>query len=127
MKKLIFLLVVLFSANVAVAQCCKMKTECKKDSYVLSDGLIEATLYHENGKVAQTGFYTEENKLEGEWISYDLKGNKTAVAHYDNGEKVGTWMFYQGSTQKEVTYADSRISEVNTWERTDIRVVSNRP
>lgn len=127
MKKLILLLVVLFSTNIAVAQCCKMKTECKKDSYVLNDGLIEATLYHENGAVAQTGFYTEDNKLQGEWISYDIKGNRTAVAQYDNGEKVGTWMFYQGTTQKEVIYTDSKISEVNTSERTNTQVVSNRP
>ena len=131
MKKLILVLVVLFSANVMVAQNCKMKTSCKtktvckKDSYVLSNGLIEATLFHKNGAVAQTGFYTEENKLQGEWISYDINGNKTAIANYDNGEKVGTWTFYQGSSKKEVTYLDSRISNVNTWEKTDTRVVIN--
>lgn len=137
MKKLILVLVVLFSANVMVAQNCKMKascktkttcktkTVCKKDSYVLNNGLIEATLFHKNGVVAQTGFYTEDNKLQGEWVSYDVEGNKTAIANYDKGEKVGTWTFYQGATQKEVTYKDSRISNVNTWEKTDTRVVTN--
>lgn len=121
------MLVVLFSANIMVAQCCKTKTDGKKDSYILNKGLIEATLYHENGEIAQKGFYTEDNKLQGEWISYDVKGNQTAVAQYDNGSKVGTWTFYQGNTQKEVTYTDSRISKVNTWERTDTKVVSNQP
>ncbi len=33
-------------------------------------------LYHDNGQVAQTGFYTLDNKLEGEWISYDAVGKK---------------------------------------------------
>ena len=131
MKKLILVLVVLFSANVMVAQSCKMKTSCKtktvckKDSYVLNNGLIEATLFHKNGAVAQTGFYTEDNKLQGEWISYDIKGNKTAIANYNKGDKVGTWTFYQGAIQKEVIYIDSRISKVNTWEKTDTRMVTN--
>jgi antitoxin component YwqK of YwqJK toxin-antitoxin module len=131
MKKLIVVLIVLLSANVMVAQSCKMKascktkTLCKKDSYILSNGLIEATLFHKNGAVAQTGFYTEDNKLQGEWVSYDIKGNKTAIANYDNGKKVGIWTFYQGNIQKEVTYMDSRISNVNTWEKTDTRMVTN--
>jgi len=131
MKKFILVLTILFSANIAVAQCCKMKapcktkTVCKNDTYVLSNGLVEATLFHKNGAVAQTGFYTEENKLQGEWISYDEQGNKTAVANYKNGEKVGTWTFYQGSIQKEVTYVNSRISNVNTWKKTDTRMVTN--
>ena len=55
---------------------------------------LYVSLYHENGAVAQKGFYTDDNKLRGEWVSYDLKGNKTALAHYDNGEKVGTWEYY---------------------------------
>jgi len=131
MKRLILVLVVLFSANVMVAQSCKMKascktkTVCKKDTYVLNNGLIEATLFHKNGVVAQTGFYTEDNKLQGEWISFDIKGNKTAIANYNNGDKVGTWTFYQGAIQKEVIYMDSRISKVNTWEKTETRMVTN--
>ena len=137
MKRLILVFAVLFSANIAVAQSCKSKTtctskttcktktDCKKDAYVLNNGLVEATLFHKNGAVAQTGFYTRENKLQGEWVSYDMHGNKTAIANYSNGEKVGTWVFYQGDIKKEVTYKDSRISNVNTWEKTDTRVVTN--
>ena len=125
MKNIIALLVICLTANVAMAQSCK-KTCSKesKDKYVLVDNLIEATLYHDNGAVAQTGFYTEDNKLQGEWISYDVSGNKTAVAYYDSGNKVGTWKFYQGETMKEVTYANSKIAKVNTWEAKDTRVVS---
>ncbi len=124
MKKIALLVVMAFAVNVAMAQDCK-KTCLKKDTYVQNGDLIEATLYHDNGVVAQTGFYTLENKLQGEWISYDVDGNKTAVANYDNGNKVGTWKFYQGETIKEVSYEDSRIAEVKTWEVTSTKVVVN--
>lgn len=124
MKNFLSLLVVCLVANVAVAQCSKTCSKDAKDKYVLVDGLIEATLYHENGTISQKGFYTKENKLQGEWISYDAQGNKTAVAQYDNGNKVGTWKFYQGETLKEVTYTNSKIAKVSTWEAKDTRVVS---
>ncbi|HIB47132.1 MAG TPA: nicotinic acid mononucleotide adenyltransferase [Flavobacteriaceae bacterium] len=125
MKKIITILVIGLVANVAMAQTCK-KTCSKevKDKYVLVDNLIEATLYHDNGAIAQTGHYTKDNQLQGEWVSYDANGKKLAVAQYENGAKVGTWKFYQGDTMKEVTYADSKIAKVSTWEAKDTRVVS---
>jgi len=71
MKKLILVLVVLFSANVTVAQCCKTKTVCKKDSYVLNDGLIEAAVaYYGNGEKGRdldflSREYTKRSNLYG--------------------------------------------------------------
>ena len=124
MKKFVLILVALFIGNIAAAQECK-KVCHKKDQFVLNGNLVEATLYHDNGAVAQTGYYTKENKLQGEWISYDANGNKTAVANYKEGEKVGTWLFYQGETIKEVSYEESSITAVKTWQVTDTRVVSN--
>jgi antitoxin component YwqK of YwqJK toxin-antitoxin module len=124
MKRMIALLVIVIAANTTFAQECK-KT-CKKNAYELADGLIKATLYHDNGAIAQTGYYTEDNKLQGEWMSFDAEGNKTAVAQYDHGKKVGTWLFYQGETMKEVTYADSRVAEVKTWKIKESRIVSYR-
>lgn len=124
MKKIVLLLLVIFSTNAVIAQSCKKSC---KDKFVINNGLIEATLYHDNGTVAQTGFYTKENKLQGEWTSYDAQGNKTAVAYYDNGAKTGSWKFYQGNTLREVSYSDSKIAEVKTWKMTNSRVVSNNP
>lgn len=115
-----FLAVVLFS-SIAVAQ------GLNKSSYLLNGDVIEATLYHNNGAIAQTGYYTQDNKLTGEWVSYDLSGNKTAIAQYNNGEKIGTWVFYEGNTQREVTYNDSRIAKVTTWKVADTYIVSNNP
>ncbi len=123
MKKLIVLLVIVFTANLAVAQKCNESH--KKNSFELVDGLIKATLYHDNGEVAQTGYYTLENKLQGEWVSYNRFGVKTATARYNNGAKVGTWNFFDGDTMKEVTYVNSKVSKVKTWQVTDSRVVSN--
>ena len=119
MKAIFMMAALIFSVSTVMAQEIK-------DTYEVKGDVIEATLYHDNGVVAQTGFYTKENKLHGEWISYDNEGNKTAVAQYDNGKKVGTWMFYQGETKKEVTYSDSKIAEVTTWKVSDTRVVSNK-
>lgn len=99
--------------------------ESKKNLFVEKDNLIEATLYHPNGEVAQTGFYTKANKLQGEWVSYDANGNKTAVAQYENGKKVGTWYFYQDSNLKEVTYQDAKMAAVKTYKKTDSQIVSN--
>ena len=122
MKNIITLLALIAIVGIGTAQ------ETIKNKYVLDgveSNVIEATLYHDNGSIAQTGFYTLDNKLQGEWISYDEKGNKTAIAKYDNGQKVGSWMFFQGESIKEVTYSNSRVAKVNTWEVTDTRVVSN--
>ena len=121
MKKIILILVVCFGASVASAQ------DLKKDTFVAKGDLIEATLYHDNGQIAQTGFYTKTNKLQGDWKSYDANGNQLSAAHYENGKKVGTWLFYQGENMKEVTYDKENIAQVRTWEIKDTRVVSNNP
>ncbi len=118
MKNLIVLCAVLFSVGFAIAQ------ENKQNEFVQEGKLIKATMFHENGIVAQTGFYTLDNKLQGEWISYDALGNKTAVAHYNNGNKVGTWYFYQGNEMKEVDYSNSRIAKVTSFTKSDTRVVT---
>lgn len=118
MKKLMLLCAVMFSAAISMAQ------DNNQDEFVKEGNLIAATLFHDNGAIAQTGFYTLDNKLQGEWISYDAEGNKTAVAHYENGNKVGTWFFYQGNEMKEVNFSNSRIAKVTSFKVTDTRVVT---
>ena len=118
MKKLLALCAIFFAVQVGIAQ------ERVQNQFVKQGDHIVATLYHDNGVIAQTGFYTLDNKLEGEWISYDALGNKTAVAHYKDGEKVGTWFFYQGDEIKEVKYDESRIAQVTSFKVSDTRVVT---
>jgi len=121
MKKIIFILVAFLGVSTMYAQ------EIKKNKFVANGDLIEATLYHDNGQIAQTGFYTKSNKLQGDWKSFDANGNKLAKALYENGKKVGTWFFYQGENLKEVVYKEQNIAQVRTWEIKDTRVVSNLP
>jgi hypothetical protein len=120
MKRYALLMILMLSASSLLAQ------EKKKDIYVLTvDNLIEATLHHDNGVVAQKGFYTKDGKLHGEWTSYDTEGNKTAIATYNQGVKTGKWFFFIEDDIKEVTFMESRIAKVTTWKASDTRVVAN--
>ena len=75
--------------------------------------LIEVVYYHDNGAVSQTGFYTPEGKLQGEWLSFDEKGTKLVLANYENGKKVGKWVYWNGDIVKEVDYTANGIATVN--------------
>lgn len=119
MKKIVLLLVFVFSTSLIVAQ------ETTKKDLVKKGNLIATTIYHSNNVVAQQGFYNKLGKLQGTWISYDTNGNKTAVAQYDNGEKVGTWYFYNGDVLREVKYTENKIAQVTTWKESETQVVSN--
>src|SRR5690606_9396981 len=78
----------------------------KQPKLEIVNGLVKATYYHENGKVAQTGTYLN-GKLHGDWMSYDEQGNKLTIAKYDMGAKTGNWFFWDGNTLKEVKYENS--------------------
>tara|TARA_R110002050_G_scaffold57866_7_gene130229 strand:- start:16741 stop:17091 length:351 start_codon:yes stop_codon:yes gene_type:complete len=66
--------------------------------------LIDVVYYHDNGEVSQTGSYTTDGKLQGEWLSFNAAGKKTISGNYDNGKKVGKWFYYTNETIKEVDY-----------------------
>ncbi|MDO8316933.1 MAG: membrane-binding protein [Flavobacterium sp.] len=108
MKKYIILTALLFSA-IAFAQENNPKLEAVGD-------LVKTTYYYENGKVQQEGFF-KNGKLEGIWISFDVNGNKLSVANYENGEKTGKWLFWNGNKLNEVEYSNSRIASVKTWKQ----------
>lgn len=108
MKKYIILTALLFSA-IAFAQENNPKLEAVGD-------LVKTTYYYENGKVQQEGFF-KNGKLEGIWISFDINGNKLSVANYENGEKTGKWLFWNGNKLNEVEYSNSRIASVKTWKQ----------
>lgn len=66
--------------------------------------MYKVTYFHENGKVAQTGFIDTNKKMQGTWTAYDLKGEKKSVGEYKNGKKTGTWYF--GENTNLVTQVD---------------------
>ncbi|PTX64140.1 hypothetical protein C8N46_101751 [Kordia periserrulae] len=119
MKKLFFVAVCLVFGATAFAQSSDKPTLEKKGD------LIKATYFHDNGVVAQTGFFTLDGKLQGEWKSFNAKGKKTAVGNYENGKKVGKWFFWNADQLSEVDYKKSKIKDVNVWKR-NTSVVSNK-
>ena len=112
-------LVFVFATTALVAQN-NYKKELSKQG-----NLTAVAIYDDNGFLTQEGFYNENGTLQGTWTSYDIDGNKTAVAHYNNGKKVGTWLFYVGDELNEVTYTDSKIAKVVTWKNQEQQLVSN--
>ncbi|WP_396602364.1 toxin-antitoxin system YwqK family antitoxin [Algibacter sp. R77976] len=72
--------------------------------------LIEVVYYHDNGEVSQTGTYTADGKLEGEWLSFDEKGTKQVTAYYKDGKKVGKWVYMIDGKLKEVDYTKNVAS-----------------
>jgi len=107
-KKVLLLFAVLISM-VSFAQQ-ETKLEFNKNT-----NLINATYFHDNGMISQTGTYTLDGKLQGTWTSYNLQGEKLAVGNYDNGLKVGKWFFWSDDTLKEVDFNKSKITNVNEW------------
>ncbi|WP_458627926.1 toxin-antitoxin system YwqK family antitoxin [Winogradskyella sp. PC D3.3] len=79
--------------------------------------LIDVTYFHDNGVVSQTGSYTLDGKLQGEWLSFTMDGNKSASANYDNGKKVGKWFYWTDKTLKEVDYTNNAIVSVVEWSK----------
>lgn len=108
MKKYIFSIAFLITA-VSFAQQ-ERELKLNKDT-----NLIEVMYYHDNGVVSQTGAYTLDGKLQGEWLSFDAEGNKLVSANYDNGKKVGKWFYWTDKTLKEVDYRNNAIASVSEW------------
>ena len=120
MNKKVLLLFVLLISIVSFAQQ-ERTLKLNKNT-----NLIDVTYYHDNGVVSQTGSYTLDGKLQGEWLSFNTEGKKNVLANYDNGKKVGKWFFWTKETLKEVDYTNNTIVSVNEWKRDDDRSLAIR-
>ena len=118
MKKIVIILVML-SVGFSYAQ----KERSLK--FNNENNLIEVVYYHDNGKISQTGSYTVEGKLQGDWLSYGEDGNKLISGNYNNGVKVGKWFYWSGNNLKEVDYSNNAIVKVNDWKNTKSAIASN--
>lgn len=106
MKNIIFVFAFLV-ASYSFAQ-----DNLKKVTTVQKGDLIEATYYSANGSIEQQGTFNKEGKLHGLWVSYNADGEKITSGNYENGKKVGKWLFWNDDTLKEVDYENSQISNV---------------
>ncbi|NEV94605.1 hypothetical protein G3567_10665 [Psychroflexus sp. YR1-1] len=86
--------------------------------------LIKVSIFYESGELHQEG-YMINNKLHGEWKSFDREGNKLAKATYEKGNKVGKWFFWNEGILSEVDYNNNKIVQVSTWDKLDTQLVSN--
>lgn len=86
----------------------------------------EVTYYHENGNVQQIGCFDAQGKLHGEWISFDINGEKVAIGNYENGKKVGKWFFWNNNSLNEVDYIDSKIVNVSQWNNKSTLAIRNK-
>lgn len=112
--KNIVLIALIFCSALAFAQQDRTLTHNKNTD------LIDVVYYHDNGQISQTGSYTLDGKLQGDWFSYDHDGNKIAAAKYNKGEKTGKWFFWEGNVLKEVDYSKNKIANVVEWNKTNI-------
>lgn len=109
MKNMILTFAMLFSV-VLLAQGENIKPTFEKDG-----DMIKATYFHENGEIAQAG-YLVNSKPHGEWVSFDTNGKKTAVAHYNEGVKIGKWFMWSGEKLTEIDYDNNKIVNVVKWD-----------
>lgn len=77
--------------------------------------LLDVTYFHDNGVVSQTGSYTLDGKLQGDWLTFSTDGEKIVSASYDHGKKVGKWFYWIDKTLKEVDYKYNSIVSVREW------------
>ena len=103
MKKLLFVFAFLITV-VSFGQK-ERNLKLNKDT-----NLIDVVYYHDNGAVSQTGSYTADGKLQGVWLSFNTEGKKTVSANYDNGTKVGKWIYWIDGTKKVVNYENNVAS-----------------
>ena len=75
--------------------------------------LIQANYYDDQGNLEQQGTFNRDGELHGTWVSYDVSGKKLVEAKYQNGKKVGKWLYFNNDIIKEVFYEDSKIVSVN--------------
>jgi len=106
MKKAI-ILVILFISAIGFSQD-------KATTYEKEGDLVKATYFYDNGDVKIQGYF-KDKKLTGTWTRFDKKGNKTQIAHYNEGKKVGKWFVWNKESLKEINYDNNVVVAVNDW------------
>lgn len=84
-----------------------------KPTYEKAGDLVKATYFYKDGSIKQQGFF-KGKKLTGKWVSFGKTGERTAVAHYNNGLKVGKWVIWSEDGLKEINYKNNVVASVKT-------------
>lgn len=106
MKRLVFTLAMVFSLTMFAQQ--------EKPILEKSGDMVKATYKNNEGVIIQQGFF-KDGKPHGEWVAYNDKGEKIAIATYSEGKKVGTWFFYDANKLHEVNFENNVAVSNNSW------------
>ena len=117
MKKAI-LLAILFISAIGFSQEKEVTFEKEGD-------MVKATYYYDNGNIKVQGFF-KDKKLTGTWSSFNNQGNKTKIAQYKEGKKVGKWFVWEKETLKEINYDNNVIVSVNDWKSESSLALNNK-
>ncbi len=83
--------------------------------YEKAGDLVKVTHFYEDGTVKEQGFF-KSKVLTGTWTTFDKNGNKTAIAKYNKGKKVGKWFIWSNDgLLKEINYKNNTIASVQSW------------
>ena len=77
--------------------------------------MLKVVIYGQNNNILQEGTI-KNNKLHGDWASYDKSGNQLATGRYNKGKKVGKWFFWSNGTLTEVDFRRNIPRRVVVWE-----------
>ncbi len=85
---------------------------------------VKFTEYHVNGNISQTGYFLD-GKNHGDWVSYDLHGNKISEGSFEAGKKVNRWLFWNGDSLIEVDFKDNKILRAKKWKKPELLASSS--
>ena len=114
------LCILIFALSLSVNAQGNIKTEFVNSG----NNLVKVISYHEDGSIAQTG-YLKDNKLHGEWASFDMDGNKLALGTYKMGKKNGKWFFWSNADLTEVDFEDNVVIDTVNWENKNLLANNN--
>ena len=93
-------------------------------TFKAENDLVKATYYYNDGSIKTQGYF-KNKKLTGEWVRFDKIGNKTQLAYYSDGKKVGKWFVWTDESLKEINYNNNVIASVNVWKPATKLAISN--
>jgi antitoxin component YwqK of YwqJK toxin-antitoxin module len=86
--------------------------------------LEKVVIFYESGELHQVGFI-KNDKLHGEWKSFDKNGNPLAEANYKKGMKIGKWTFWKNGEKIEVNFNNIKTPELKVLNDEVSELVSN--
>lgn len=99
-------------------------SQSKKPSFEKEGDRVKATYFYDNGAVKTQGYF-KNNKLSGQWVSFNEEGKKVKLAYYKEGKKVGKWFIWTKDNLKEINYDNNALISVKTWKNETSVAINN--